>query len=99
MAFYNNTSPYYNTSVAPGYLDLITFRTIPASTDDILYTLPKTYQHRPDLLAYHLYNDVKLWWVFAARNPEIIVDPVYDMESGIQFYLPQLTLMKKALGF
>ena len=98
MAVYNNISPYYNTNMVSGYLDLITFRTIPTATDDILYTLPKMYQYRPDLLAYHLYDSVGLWWVFAARNPEVIVDPVYDMEPGIQFYLPQLTLMKKALG-
>lgn len=98
MAVYNSSSPYYNTNLAPGYLDLINWRNIPASTDDILYTLPKIYQHRPDLLAYHLYDNVGLWWVFAARNSEVIVDPVYDMEPGIQFYLPQLTLMKKALG-
>jgi hypothetical protein len=49
-------------------------------------------------LAYHLYDNVELWWVFAARNPEIILDPVYDMEPGIQLYLPQLTLMRQALG-
>jgi hypothetical protein len=98
MAVYNNASVYYTTNLAPGYLDIINLRTIPTSTDDILYTLPETYQHRPDLLAYHLYDNVELWWVFAARNPEIILDPVYDMEPGIQLYLPQLTLMRQALG-
>jgi hypothetical protein len=98
MAVYNNASVYYTTNLAPGYLDIINLRTIPISTDDILYTLPETYRHRPDLLAYHLYDNVELWWVFAARNPEIILDPVYDMEPGIQLYLPQLTLMRQALG-
>jgi hypothetical protein len=98
MAVYNNASVYYNTNLAQGYLDIINWRTIPTSTDDILYTLPETYQHRPDLLAYHLYDNVELWWVFAARNPEVILDPVYDMEPGIQFYLPQLTLIRQAVG-
>ena len=98
MAVYSNSSPYYSTNLATGYLDLMKWRAIPTSTDDILYTVPSTYQHRPDLLAFHLYNNVELWWVFAARNPEILLDPVYDLIPGVQIYLPQLALMKKSLG-
>ena len=98
MARYSSTSPYYATSLAPGYLDVMTWRSVPVATDDILYTIPKTYEFRPDLLAYHLYNDVGLWWVFSSRNPTLIQDPVFDMTVGKQIYLPQLTLMKTSLG-
>ena len=98
MAQYSSKSPYYITSSALGYLDIMNWRPVPAATDDILYTIPKIYEFRPDLLAYHLYNDVELWWVFSSRNPTILQDPVFDMIVGIQIYLPQLTLMKSSLG-
>jgi hypothetical protein len=98
MAQYNAASPYYSTSVSPGYLDVINWRTVPTAVDDVLFVVPKTYEFRPDLLAYHLYNDVALWWVFSARNPTILQDPIFDMTVGVQIYLPQLTLMKKTLG-
>jgi len=41
------------------------------------------------LLAYDLYNDTKLWWVFAQRNMDIIKDPIYDIEAGTTIFLPQ----------
>lgn len=98
MAQYSSVSPYYATSTLPGYLDVVSWRKIPSSTDDILYTVTKTYEYRPDLLAYKLYNDVGLWWVFSVRNPAVLQDPVFDMVAGVQIYLPQLPLMKNALG-
>ena len=98
MAHYNSKSPYYATSLTSNYLDVMTWRQVPAAKDDILYTVPKIYEFRPDLLAYHLYNDVALWWVFSSRNPTILQDPVFDMVVGVQIYLPQMTLMKSSLG-
>jgi hypothetical protein len=54
--------------------------------------------HRPDLLAYDIYGDSQLWWVFAVRNKDIIKDPVYDMVAGITIRLPQMTTLKQSLG-
>ena len=98
MASYSKLSPYYTTDLSNGYLDIINFRDIPGETDDILFTVTSNYEYRPDLLAYDLYGDVNLWWVFSVRNKGIILDPVYDLESGVQIYLPKLTSIKKALG-
>ena len=98
MSIYNKTSPYYNTGIEDGYLDIIAFRDIPAEADDISFTVTKNYEHRPDLLAYDLYGDVNLWWVFSVRNKNLIKDPVYDLESGLQIYLPKLTTIKSTLG-
>ena len=95
---YTNTSPYYTTDVANGYLSTWNYRDIPAESDDILFELDSKYQNRPDLLAYDLYNNVKLWWVFAVRNPNIIKDPVLDMLPGVKIYLPKISVIKKALG-
>lgn len=98
MATYKGTSPYYKTNNQNGYLDVITYRNIPAESDDILFEITKTYEHRPDLLAYDLYGDVNLWWVFAVRNNSILKDPVYDLEAGVKIYLPKITTIKSALG-
>lgn len=98
MAFYGDASPYKDTNFVSGYLDTMSWRKVPTSADDILFTVTKAYQHRPDLLAYHLYGDVNLWWVFTARNPTILEDPVFDLVAGVQIYLPQQALMKKTLG-
>jgi hypothetical protein len=98
MANYSPLSPYYTTSQSFGYLDIINFRPIPAATDDILFTIVKTYENRPDLLAYDLYQTVQLWWVFAMRNPSVIQDPVFDMKAGVQIFLPKLSAIKTTLG-
>jgi hypothetical protein len=98
MAKYSSYSPYFSTDQTYGHLDVMNFRTIPSLTNDILFTITKTYEHRPDLLSYDLYQTVQLWWVFALRNPSIIEDPVFDMKSGVQIFLPQLTTIKTSLG-
>ena len=57
------------------------------------------YDRRPDLLANDLYNDSRLWWVFAARNPNRLgFDPYFDFKAGIEFYVPKLTTLQQALG-
>jgi hypothetical protein len=98
MATYNGTSPYYKTNDDNGYLDVMTYRDIPAEADDILFEITKNYEYRPDLLSFDLYGDVNFWWVFAIRNNSILKDPVYDLEAGTKIYLPKITTIKTALG-
>lgn len=99
MSLYNSYSPYFTTEIVNDYLDILNFRDIPVLSDDTLFTLTSTYQYRPDLLAYDLYKDHRLWWVFAVRNKNVLKDPVFDMEAGVKIYLPKLSTIKKALGF
>jgi hypothetical protein len=98
MANYNKLSPYHATSQTNGYLDIMSWKNFPAEVDDILFTVTKSYEHRPDLLAYDLYGDVGYWWVFAARNPETIQDPMFDLVSGTSIYLPKASTLKKSIG-
>jgi hypothetical protein len=49
-------------------------------------------------LAYDLYNDSRLWWVFAQRNPNRLKDPVFDFVAGTSIYLPDIANLKTALG-
>ena len=95
---YSKTSPYFTTNIEGSYLDLLSLRDIPAQSDDILFVVTQQYSNRPDLLAYDLYSDVNLWWVFAVRNKSIIKDPVFDMIPGQRIYLPKLSTINAVLG-
>jgi hypothetical protein len=99
MAAYDSNSPWFNTQVVNGqYLDVLSIRPIPAESDDILYIIEPQYTYRPDLLAYDLYGSIKLWWVFAQRNMDVIKDPIYDMLPGTQIYLPKGESLSSKLG-
>ena len=95
---YAKNSPYYKTSTNGSYLDVINFIDIPEVTNDVLFVVTTQYENRPDLLAYDLYGNAGLWWVFAARNKNTIQDPVYDLYAGQEIYLPQTTTLKSILG-
>ena len=99
MTRYSGSSPYANTQLVDDrYLDVLTIRPIPAKSDDVLYTVEPQYNHRPDLLAYDLYGNEKLWWVFAQRNMDTIIDPVFDLIPGTQIYIPQGPALRELLG-
>lgn len=98
-SIYASTSPYYLTNIINGkYLDIMTPRPIPALSSDVYWTITAVYEYRPDTLAFDLYNDSKLWWVFAQRNPNRLKDPLFDFVAGIQIYLPKIDTLKNVLG-
>lgn len=99
MAQYTASSPYANTSSVNGKLNLLNVRSFPHLKDDLIYEIDHQYNHRPDLLAYDLYNNSGLWWVFAQRNPNTLIDPVFDFITGIQIYLPQQLTLQNSLEF
>ena len=80
------------------YLDTLKIRPIPAESDDVLYTVQVQYTHRPDLLAFDLYGDKNLWWVFSQRNIEILKDPIFDFEAGTEIYIPKGDALTRILG-
>ena len=86
---YSSSSPYYYTGTFGPFLDIAKLPIVPKVADDVLFTVNKTYQFRPDLLSFDLYGDAGYWWVFALRNPDAIVDPVFDMRIGKTIYLPK----------
>lgn len=97
---YPATSPYYNTEVVNAkYLDVLNFRPIPRYPSDIQMTITKVYEFRPDLLAFDLYGDSRLWWVFAQRNPNRLgQDPYFNFVAGLDIYVPKLDTLKSVLG-
>jgi len=86
---YSKQSPYANTEFSGKFLDIANFPAVPKLADDVVFTVNRTYQFRPDLLAFDLYGDSRLWWVFALRNPNQIEDPIFDMRTGLQIYIPK----------
>lgn len=99
MTTYSQSSPWYNTNFKGSeYLDFLNIRAIAASGSDVLYKVEPQYHHRPDLLAYDLYGNPKLWWVFAQRNMNIIKDPIFDLISGVEIYIPKGPDLRESLG-
>lgn len=97
--FYPATSPYYETGVVNNkFLDFMINRPIPKLETDIYWEITTAYSLRPDLLAYDLYADSRLWWTFAARNPNRLADPFFDFVTGVGIYLPKPELIRSVLG-
>ena len=99
MATYPATSPYFNTGITQFYLDTMVNRPIPKLADDIQFEITQTYQYRPDLLAFDLYQTSTLWWVFYQRNPNTLQAPPLDFKAGTVIYLPKIDELRSALGF
>jgi len=97
-ATYNQNSPYYLTQYSQYFLDVMVNRPIPKLPGDQYFTINSTYQYRPDLLSFDLYDDSNLWWVFYQRNPNTLNKPPLDFTSGTQIYLPNINTLRTALG-
>ena len=95
---YSKTSPYANTETFAFFLDVANIPAIPFDPSDIQYKIDDIYQYRPDLLSYDLYGDAGFWWVFSARNPNTLQDPVYDFLAGATIYIPKKDTLTAALG-
>lgn len=97
---YPKTSPYNETNVVSNkFLDVMVSRNIPMLPSDVYMVLTSAYEYRPDLLAYDLYGDPKLWWVFAARNPNKLgPDPYFNFTAGSGIYIPNIDTLRTVLG-
>jgi hypothetical protein len=95
---YDSTSPYFDTGYSQFFLDVMVNRPIPKENDDLTFTINTTYQYRPDMLAYDLYQNAALWWVFYQRNPNTLTAPPLDFVVGVQIFLPKMPTLKSALG-
>ncbi len=96
---YGSSSPYLYTDIIGGkYLDVMTNRPIPMLDSDIYWEISKVHEYRPDMLAYDLYSDPRLWWVFAQRNPNRLKDPYFDFVAGLGIYIPKQDTLVRALG-
>ena len=100
LNIYGRSSPYYSTPVVNNkFLDVMTYRSIPFDPADVFMTITQVYEYRPDLLAFDLYKTPNLWWVFAARNPNVLgPDPYFNFKTGIGIYIPTQQTLQRELG-
>ena len=59
---------------------------IPLSEEDIY--VRTTIGDRLDSIAYQFYNDIKLWWVISAANPDIIRRDSYCLRPNLEIRIP-----------
>lgn len=95
---YNKLSPYSKTGSYSFYLDIANIPQIPYNPSDVQYEIDNIYGNRPDLLAFDLYGDSALWWVFSARNPNTLQDPIYDFLPGATIFIPKKATLTTVLG-
>ena len=96
---YPSSSPYHLTGIVNNqFLDIMVDRPLPKKADDLYWEITPTYNLRPDLLAYDLYGNHKLWWVFIQRNLDVLQDPIYDFTPGTTIYLPKKSNLERFLG-
>ena len=90
MATYRTDSVYRNTNIINNqYLDVLDVSNIDVeNTTTTSMTIEAKYNEKPDLLAYDLYGNSKLWWVFALFNQDKLKDPIIDFKSGIKIIVP-----------
>lgn len=99
MPDYSHLSSYAETDLDEYYLDLMVNRSIPKYADDLIIEISEVYNMRPDLMAHDLYEDSELWWVFAARNPDTLKNPLLDFTVGTKIYVPDIDTLRQELGF
>jgi len=87
MAF-KRTSNLRATPVIDGYLDIYNPPIIPDFNQTEIVEITQKYNRRPDLLAYDLYGEARLWWLFALYNKNAIVDPINDFTTGTSIVVP-----------
>lgn len=66
---------------------VIKYPEIPLSIND-LYIIT-TAGDRLDLLANQFYNDVRLWWVIATANRDIVRKDSYGLKPGLEVRIPR----------
>lgn len=100
QSLYPKTSPYYFSQVVKNnFLDVMINRPVPQDPSDVYMLITQVYEYRPDLLAFDLYGDPKLWWVFAARNPNRLgANPYFDFKAGVEIYVPTESALRAYLG-
>lgn len=98
MATYSKSSPYYGTPSWGPFLDIWRSKNIAPAPTDAVYEIDPAYNLRPDLLAYDMYQDTNLWWVFAIRNPDVLTDPLVSFKTGVVIYVPTKATLQSALG-
>lgn len=83
-----NSSLYKKTIVRFGYMEHYNPILIPFDDSDLIITVEKKYNQHPGKLAYDLYGNERLGWIFSYFNRKKIQDPIFDLVDGITIRVP-----------
>lgn len=97
-ATFLNTSPWYETEQTSWYTGIMKPRSIPSHSTDYTLLVDAKYDEKPGLLAYDLFGDQRLFWVFQSMNRDLIVDPIFDLKAGLTITVPTSTRLNAALS-
>ena len=97
-SFHSRESFLRNAPLKGNVLDINQLPRVPKRPGDQLYEIEHQYEGRPELLANELYGTVRLWWLFALRNPDILVDPIEDFKAGVTIFLPSGESVQRMMG-
>jgi len=93
---YKENSPWSRTSlIEDSILDVLKKRFIFKDPFDEEYVIPQQFDERPDLCSFELYGTAKYWWIFAQRNPDIILDPIRGFTTGTVIKIPSKVNISK----
>ena len=95
---YRPRSPYADTTQTSWYLRQLNLRRIPADGTDRAISIASKYSERPDLLSFDLYGTTDFWWIFGVRNPNVIEDPIFDLQAGVEIFVPTRDRLNELLG-
>lgn len=88
---YKTNSNYSQTPSTTRYLSLynprITQENLSQETKKVF--IENKYNRRPDLLAFDLFGDSRLWWVIVHYNRDKLKDPINDLVPGLEIVVPK----------
>ena len=87
---YKRDSNYSKTSMNRKYLNIYEppLTTDTLSEETTTYIVQPKFNKRPDLMAFELFGNARLWWVFAHYNRDKLKDPIMDFTSGTEIIAP-----------
>tara|TARA_B100000965_G_scaffold238990_1_gene200343 strand:+ start:2223 stop:2525 length:303 start_codon:yes stop_codon:yes gene_type:complete len=85
---YRNDSHLANTRVNSKFTELYEPGNEFFTADTTEHEIESKHNQRPDLLAFELYGNQRLWWLFMHFNPNIIKDPIMDFTAGKTIIVP-----------
>ena len=68
------------------YYSLTRYPEIPLNINDIYVTTISG--DRLDLLANQFYNDIRLWWVIASANRDVVKGDSWSLKGGLELRIP-----------
>ena len=88
MTHFDNKSFYKKTQDDGFFLGYYEPISIKPDSSDYYVEIPTKYDLKPGLMAYDLYGNAQLLWVFSVMNRDTINDPLFDFRAGKIIRIP-----------